>query len=171
MMHLPMKTLFLIRHAKSNRDNAAISDIDRPLNDRGKKDAPNMAKRLIRSGIGIDRFVSSPAKRARQTAELFIHAFGRSEKEISFIPSLYHASIPDFQQAISGLDDTADTVALFSHNPGITAFVNTLTEVRLDDMPTCAVFAVKSPQEHWSGFFTGGLQFWFFDYPKSGQKD
>lgn len=167
-----MKTLLVIRHAKSNWDNANMSDIERPLNDRGKRDAPAMAQRLIKAGVRIDRFVSSPAKRARQTAELFIRAFGRSEKEISFVPSLYHASITDFKEAISGLDDNGgDAIALFSHNPGITAFVNTLTEIRLDNMPTCAVFAVKSPAEHWSGFFGPGLQFWFFDFPKSGVKD
>src|SRR5579872_5815105 len=137
-----MKTLLMIRHAKSSWDNANISDIDRPLNDRGRRDAPDMAKRLIKSGIEIDRFVSSPAKRARQTAELFARTFGRPEKEITFLPELYHVTIPVFKQVIGDLDDAGNTIALFSHNPGITAFVNVLTEVRLDNMPACSVFAV-----------------------------
>jgi phosphohistidine phosphatase len=161
-----MKTLLMIRHAKSSWDDASVSDVDRPLNDRGRRDAPDMAKRLIKSGISIGRFVSSPAKRARQTAGLFAHTFGRPEKEIVFLPELYHATLPVFKKVIGELDDSNDTVAVFSHNPGITAFVNVLTEVRLDNMPTCAVFAVKSIAGHWSEFLTTGSSFWFFDYPK-----
>lgn len=166
-----MKTLLIVRHAKSSWDNADMSDIDRPLNDRGRRDAPVMAQRVIKAGVMIDRFVSSPARRARQTAELFVKAFGRKEKDIVFIPELYHASVPTFRQVVSGLDNADGTVAVFSHNPGITAFVNILTEIRLDNMPTCAVFAVRSPAEQWSEFLSAGPQFLFFDYPKAGLQD
>lgn len=166
-----MKTLLIVRHAKSSWDEAGVSDIDRTLNDRGKRDAPAMAQRLIKTGLRIDRFVSSPARRARQTAELFVHEFGKKEKEILFIPELYHASMSTFKQVVSELDNADETVALFSHNPGITAFVNILTEIRLDNMPTCAVFAVKSPTDKWSEFITARPQFWFFDYPKAGRQD
>lgn len=127
-----------------------------------------MAARLIKAGADIDRFVSSPARRARQTAELFVRAFDRKEKEIQFIDELYHAPLQTFKDVVAALDDKDNNVAIFSHNPGITAYVNILTSVRLDNMPTCAVFAVKSPTEHWSEFQSAGPQFWFFDYPKSG---
>jgi phosphohistidine phosphatase len=166
-----MKTLLIVRHAKSSWDKADLSDFDRPLNDRGKRDAPAMAQRLIKAGVEIDRFVSSPAKRARQTAEFFIHAYGRKDKEIRQVPDLYHAALPTFKQVVEELDDDDDSVALFSHNPGITAFVNILTEVRLDNMPTCGVFAVKSDVKHWQEFISSGPQFWFFDYPKAGHGD
>jgi phosphohistidine phosphatase len=165
-----MKTLFIIRHAKSSWENSDIGDVDRPLNDRGKRDAPAMAQRIIKAGATIDRFVSSPAKRARQTAELFIHAFGKKEKEIRFVPELYHASTTTFKEVVQALDDGDTSVALFSHNPGITAFVNLLTDIRVDNMPTCGVFAVKSNAEHWRDFLSAERQFWFFDYPKSGQQ-
>lgn len=89
-----MKTLLLIRHAKSSWDDAAVADVDRPLNDRGRRDAPAMAKRLIKAGISIDRFVSSPARRARQTAELFAHEFDVKEKKIRFVPQLYRLKLP-----------------------------------------------------------------------------
>jgi phosphohistidine phosphatase len=161
-----MKTLLIIRHAKSNWDNVLVADIDRSLNERGRKDAPSMAQRLLRSGIQIDLFVSSPAKRARSTAELFVREFGRQEKDILFIPELYHAAVQTFKETIIGLDDRYANVALFSHNPGITAFVNTLTSVRVDDMPTCGIFAVTSPVANWSDFLGTGREFWFFDYPK-----
>jgi phosphohistidine phosphatase len=163
-----MKTLLIIRHAKSSWDNASISDIDRPLNDRGRHDAPVMARRLIKAGARIDLFVSSPAKRARQTAESFIREFGKKEKEIRFVPELYHAAVQTFKEVVAGLKNDYDSAAIFSHNPGITAFVNTLTSVRLDNMPTCAVFAVTSPAEDWGQFQSAGPVFWFFDYPKSG---
>jgi phosphohistidine phosphatase len=166
-----MKTLLIIRHAKSSWDLTGTADIDRPLNDRGKRDAPAMARRLIKAGITIDRFVSSPARRASQTAELFVREFGKKEKGIRFIPDLYHAAPPVFREVVAGLDDKDDIVAIFSHNPGITAFVNMLTEVRVDNMPTCAIFAVKSPVEHWNEFLSTSPEFSFFDYPKGSGID
>ncbi len=167
-----MKTLYVIRHAKSSWDRADMSDIDRPLNDRGKRDAPAMARRLIKNGHSIGCFVSSPAKRARQTAEFFIHEFGRKEKDILFIPELYHASVPTFIEVVTGLEDAHSSVAIFSHNPGITAFVNTLTTtIQLDNMPTCAVFAVTSPTGHWKEFLPTGPSFLFFDHPKALESD
>jgi len=166
-----MKTLLIIRHAKSSWDPVGAPDIDRPLNDRGKRDAPAMARRLIRARISIDRFISSPARRARHTAELFAREFGVKEKNIVIVTDLYHALPHIFQQIVAGLDDKDDTVALFSHNPGITSFVNTLGAARLDNMPTCSVFAVKGPAEKWSEFLTANPEFLFFDYPKSAEPD
>ncbi|HLX67818.1 MAG TPA: histidine phosphatase family protein [Puia sp.] len=166
-----MKTLLIIRHAKSSWDNINTPDIERPLNDRGKKDAPAMARRVIKAGIHPDRFISSPARRARHTAELFAREFDVKEKEIVILTELYHAQAASFQQVIAGLDDGDHTVVLFSHNPGITAFVNTLTSVRLDNMPTCSVFAVGSEAPAWSEFFSGDRKFLFFDYPKSTSPD
>jgi phosphohistidine phosphatase len=166
-----MKTLLIIRHAKSSWGQPTTPDIDRPLNDRGKKDAPAMAGRLLEAGIRIDRFVSSPARRARHTAELFARVFGVKDNNIVIITDLYHALPNVFQQVIAGLDDEDDTVALFSHNPGITAFVNTLASTRLDNMPTCSVFAVKGSAAKWSEFLSAKPEFLFFDYPKSETAD
>ncbi len=166
-----MKTLFIIRHAKSSWDSINTPDIDRPLNDRGKKDAPAMAKKVLKAGFRLNRLVSSPARRARHTAELFAHEFGVKDKDIVILTELYHAQPTTFQQVISGLDDEDDIVAIFSHNPGITAFVNTLSSIRLDNMPTCSVFAVKSESPTWSEFFAADREFLFFDYPKSDKQD
>jgi phosphohistidine phosphatase len=162
-----MKTLLIIRHAKSSWDHVIANDMDRPLNERGKRDAPAMARRLLRSGVHIDLFVSSPAKRARNTAELFIREFGKKEEAILFVPQLYHAPAQTFREVICNLGDGYDSVALFSHNPGITAFVNSLTSVRVDNMPTCGVFAITTSAESWRDFSAAGKEFWFFDYPKA----
>jgi phosphohistidine phosphatase len=169
-----MKTLLIVRHAKSSWDSAIISDIDRPLNERGKRDAPAMAQRLVKAGVKIDLFVSSPAKRAGATAEFFAREFGRKGKnevsvaDILFVPELYHASPQVFTEVIAGLDDSYNSAAMFSHNPGITSFVNTLTAVRVDNMPTCGVFAVTSAAGQWNDFQSTGAVFWFFEYPKAG---
>lgn len=166
-----MKTLLIIRHAKSSWDNINTPDIDRPLNDRGRKDAPAMAKKVKKAGVRIDRFVSSPARRARHTAELFAREQNVKEEDILILTELYHAQPAVFQQVITGMDDKDETVAVFSHNPGITAFVNTLGAARLDNMPTCSVFAVKSQSPTWNDFFTTAPEFLFFDYPKSATSD
>lgn len=162
-----MKQLLLIRHAKSDWDDPLLSDFDRPLNARGKRDAPLMAHRLLDKKIIIDAFVSSPAKRARKTAELFAKEY-KSKNEIIFFEKLYLAEPPVFFDVISRTDDQYQSIALISHNPGITEFANLLTDARIDDMPTCSIFAVRAAIQHWKDFAEAAKEFWFFDYPKSG---
>ncbi|MCS3797952.1 histidine phosphatase family protein [Niastella sp. OAS944] len=163
-----MKSVIIIRHAKSSWDNIGESDFDRPLNDRGKDDAPKMAKRLLERKVSIDAFISSSAKRARKTAALFIKEFDGDKEDIKLVPALYLAGPDAFYDAIAKAPASAKTIALFGHNPGITEFANDLTDVRVDDMPTCAMFAVKADIKDWSEFKDAEKQYWFFDYPKSG---
>jgi phosphohistidine phosphatase len=162
-----MKTLFLIRHAKSSWDNILLPDIERPLNERGKYDAPLMAKRLKAKKIEIDAFVSSPAKRAKKTAEIFMHVFDAKEKQLIIVASLYEATTEKYYNAIENLKDKHDTVALFAHNPGITDFINSLECSPVYDMPTCGVYAIKIKTKSWKDFKTASKEFLFFDYPKN----
>lgn len=162
-----MKTLVLVRHAKSSWDNIDQQDIDRPLNDRGKKDAPEMAKRLKAKGVKVDVLVSSPAKRARRTAVFFAEELGVKKDEIVVIDELYMASPSSFERVVASLPDKYDTAVIFSHNPGITEYTNTLTNVHVDDMPTCGVYAVSGETDKWATFRAGEKKFLFFDYPKN----
>jgi phosphohistidine phosphatase len=162
-----LKTLLIIRHAKSDQRFFG-NDFERPLNERGKADAPVMARRLLDKKINIDAFISSPAKRAKKTAELFCTTCGRHTDDIIFVTPLYHAPSEVFYEVIQHIDDSINTAAVFSHNPGITDFVNSLTNARIDNMPTCGIFAVKIPVTNWSGFATAKKEFLFFDYPKNG---
>ncbi len=162
-----MKTLLLIRHAKSSWDNSALSDFERPLNERGKEDAPIMAKRIKDKKIKIDAFISSPAKRAKKTAKFFMKEYEEKEKNLTLIPSLYEATLKDFYDAVEKLNDKDDTVALFSHNPGITDFVNSLKCSPVYNMPTCAVYALEIKTKHWKESKEAKKEFLFFDYPKS----
>lgn len=161
-----MKKLFIIRHAKSDQSFFG-NDFERPLNERGKTDAPLMAKRLMEKQAKIDAFISSPAKRAKKTAELFAETFKKSTDEIIFISALYHAAPEAFYEVIATLPDNLNSVAVFAHNPGITYFVNSLnTTIQVDNMPTCAVFAVEADITHWAGFLKAEKELLFFDYPK-----
>jgi phosphohistidine phosphatase len=162
-----MKILLLVRHAKSSWDAPGLSDFDRPLNERGKADAPEMAARLKEKLSGIDAFVSSPARRAKKTARYFAEVFGHKKEDLQLVEDLYGATPDAFSRTIAALDDRFASAAIFSHNPGITEFAASLTNVRVDDMSTCAVFAVQAETEHWSDFEQADKKFLFFDYPKN----
>jgi phosphohistidine phosphatase len=143
-----------------------VDDFDRPLNPRGKKDAPEMAEELVKQSIRIDAFISSPAKRARKTAQVFAKAFDRGKEDIILIEELYNAPAAVFYKVVSNLDDAWNSVAVFSHNPGTTDFVNSLTDVRVDNVPTCGIFAIKIHSDNWMNFQDARKEFWFFNYPK-----
>jgi len=162
-----MKQLLIIRHAKSSWELGVLNDFDRGLNDRGHTDAQAMAKRLIDKNISIDLFVSSTAKRALTTATYFAKAYHQDENNILKAGELYHAMPDIFYKTIENLSNQFNNVALFSHNPGITEFVNELSKTQIDDMPTCGIFAVHIHSNSWTNFKTAKKDFWFFDYPKS----
>lgn len=130
------------------------------------RDAPMMAKRLLEKKIKIDGFISSTANRAFTTASYFAEAYHFPQNKIEKIQQLYHAYPADFYQVVSKLDDQINSTAIFSHNPGITEFVNSLTDSKIDNMPTCGIFAIKADIKHWKDFTSGIKTLWFFDYPK-----
>ena len=163
------KQLLLVRHAKSDWGDFTIPDFDRPLNDRGKKNAPEMAQRLVDKKISIDAFIASPAKRAKKTAGYFAETFKTDKDEIIFHQELYGASEHVFYDVIATAKNKLDSIAIFSHNPGITDFANLLTDTRIDNIPTCGIFAVKIDCEKWSDFKNAKKEFWFFDYPKNAE--
>ena len=163
-----MKTVLLVRHAKSDWNDPSLSDFDRPLNERGKRDAPEMAKRLVDKGITIDCFISSPAKRAKRTARIFAEAFSVKKEDIVYEEDLYGAGEEVFFEVIKKAKNKWDTIAIFSHNPGLTDFANKLTETRTDNIPTSGVFAVKADCDDWNAFQEAKKEYWFFDFPKNG---
>jgi phosphohistidine phosphatase len=164
-----MKTLILVRHAKSDWQDVTLDDFDRPLNARGKTDAPVMAERLRKRGIVPDLFVSSPAKRARKTADIFAETYAVDKNDILYEKDLYLAPPYVFTEVIGRFKDEGNIAVIFSHNPGITDFANTLTNARIDDMPTCAIFAVEADTDSWAAFDTASKRFLFCDYPKKPQ--
>ena len=162
-----MKTLLLIRHAKSSWSEARQPDFERTLTDSGKSDARLMALRVKEKSLKITLFVSSPAKRARKTAKIFMEEFGERKENLLTIPSLYQASVKDFYRVVENLAPKEETAAIFAHNPGITDFINSLECSPVYNMPTCAVFALKIKTTDWKEMEVADKEFLFFDYPKS----
>ena len=161
-----LKTIFIIRHAKSDQSFFG-NDFERPLNDRGKNDAPMMAKRLKHKQPVIDAFVSSPAKRAKKTAEFFANEFGKKDSDVILVSPLYQAPPSVFYEVIANLSGDLNIIAIFSHNPGITNFINSLTDdMSIANMPTCGIFAIKADITNWEAFAKAKKEFLFFDYPK-----
>jgi len=162
-----VKRLLVIRHAKTHPAHLGQKDIDRMLNERGLQDAPRMAQRLVERGITIDAFVSSPANRAYATACFFAAAYQVPESGVQKIAAMYHPDAENLFRIVSRLPDTVDTAALFSHNPGLTDFVNLLSDIRIDHLPTCGIFAVAADIKHWSEFKAATRYFFFYDQPKA----
>ncbi len=163
-----MKTVYIIRHAKSSWANFDQTDFERPLNERGHENAVEMAERMLDKKIRIDAFISSPALRARQTCEHFCKVFSKDKNEIIFIDALYHADIATIKSVMAKTDDEYNTIAVFTHNPGISEYVNTLVEdVYIDNMPTCGVFAITAEISNWEAFDKAEKSFLFFDFPKN----
>lgn len=156
-----MKTVLLIRHAKSDWPEG-VDDFDRPLTDYGRENAHEMATFLKKENIQIDQFISSPANRAETTCSIFAKIF---EKNYSTERQLYNPREIHFENIIYGLDNSVDTIALFSHNNGISNFANYLTD-EIINLPTCGVAAYQIDCKDWADFEISKKKLAFFQSPK-----
>ncbi len=143
-----MKTLLILRHAKSSWKKPGLTDHDRPLNKRGKHDAPRMGKLIREKGLIPNLIVSSSAKRARQTADRIAQACGY-QSEVRIENDLYLAYPEVFIQILKFLSDEFDSVMVVGHNPGVEELLRLLTE-REEAMPTAALAHLILPIQHWS---------------------
>ncbi|MFT5619255.1 MAG: phosphohistidine phosphatase [Arenicella sp.] len=166
-----MKTLYLFRHAKSCWEDASLDDFDRPLNKRGKRDAPMMAKRLLEKEILPDLILSSSAKRAGKTARKVAKGIGYPKKEIEYKRAIYDSDEEDLLQLINSISDTYESIMLFGHNPEFTGFANELTNEVIDNIPTSGVVCIEFDVENWAEIEMGKGKLLFFDYPKSGREE
>ena len=161
-----MRTLYLIRHAKSSWSNTDLHDFERPLNERGLADAPKMGKRLKEKEVYPDLMLSSPAVRALTTCKSISSILGYPVEQIKTDRDLYHADEDALLSAIQNLEDHHKIVCLFGHNPGITEFANQLFDIYIDNIPTAGIIAGNLPVEHWSDAQFKCGKFLFFDFPK-----
>ena len=162
-----MKQLIIVRHAKSDWGNPDLRDFDRPLNKRGKINAPEMAHRLVKKQIKPQLMVSSPALRAITTAKFFADTWQMPLAEILEEPKIYEANVDTLLKVINNFDNTYDQIAMFGHNPGLTDLVNYL-DGHIYEMPTCSVAILEFPFEDWAMISEGTAKVVLFDYPKSG---
>lgn len=161
-----MKRLFLIRHAKSSWSDPDLRDFDRPLNKRGKHDAPVMARRLAKKGTAPDFILTSPARRALKTAKIIAAEVGYPKGKIRTDDAIYLADVPTLTNVIRKIDDVHKRVFLFGHNPGLTMLAFYLTGYQVDNIPTCGIFSINFETSSWQDVGEGNGKVAFFDYPK-----
>ena len=160
------RTIVMIRHAKSSWSNPLQSDFERPLNERGKKDAPEMGQKLNELGIIPDLIISSSAKRTRQTAKKIAKEVGYDPENIRWEEKLYHCIPSVFEEIIYDIKDKVKTVFFVAHNPGITEFVNQLSPgFSIDNMPTCGMVGAHVDIDEWNAFPLAQRTVFLFEYP------
>lgn len=162
-----MKALYLVRHAKSSWDSPSLDDFSRPLNKRGQRDIPRMAKRLKEKEPVLDLIISSPANRALTTAQGMADILQYDKSLIRQEPKLYHASPEIIFDAVKKLSDKSDTIMLVGHNPGLTEFVNELATQSIVNIPTCGIAAIELPATEWKAIQWQSGKLLFFNYPKA----
>jgi len=166
-----MKTLILTRHAKSDWNHPGLSDHDRPLNRRGRGDAPRMGAFLAARYPAPQHIVSSTAVRANSTAEVLAAAFGYCVTDIQHAARLYLADVQTLLDHTRTLDDGDDAVMLVGHNPGMTDFLNRLTGAGIDNLPTCGVARIAFDIASWTEVAPGQGRLLSLDVPKDLRND
>ena len=164
-----MKTIYLVRHAKSSWSDPSLSDQKRPLNDRGLRNAPDMGRRLAEKAIRPGLIVCSPAKRAFTTATLIANEIAYPQKDILIDDRLYFDGISAMLDIIHKTDPALPSLMMVGHNPDMTTFLYQLSGYQLKSMKTCAI-ATISFDLHWSGIQFKSGRLLDYDYPKKPLK-
>lgn len=166
-----MKTLYLVRHAKSSWDDPNLTDFERPLNERGRKAAPIMAKYIFERGYIPQHFVSSPANRAIATARLFADKMNFERKNIQLDGRIYNSNNQELLGVIQSLNDKYDSIALFGHDTSITVTTEELSNQRFLHFPTCGVAGIKLNVNSWADVVEGCGELLFFAFPKGVKEE
>jgi len=161
-----MKTLYLLRHAKSSWDDPNLDDFDRPLNHRGEKDAPKMGKRLRKAETKISFIYSSPAARAIITARLVAEELSIPSASIYEEQRLYHAGPREMLAVVQTFSEEIDTAMVVGHNPGLTEFADELLNEDFGNIPTAGVVGAKLNVTTWKDVRWGCGKMEMYEYPK-----
>lgn len=160
-----MKQIFFIRHAKSSWSDAGMQDIERPLNPRGLRDAPIMARQLNRITQRLDKLIISPSQRTKETSKYFCDAFNIDLSDRLIWPDLYHGSVDQYYEVLTGLSDDLDVVAIIGHNPTTTIIANENNTEYIDNVATCGIVEYTYHGE-WLDFNIADANFVQYIYPK-----
>ncbi len=162
-----MKTVILVRHAKSSWKDSSLKDFDRPLNKRGKRDAPLMGKKLKERQVVPDLILSSPARRAKKTAVSIAKEIGYPRKKIRYDDKMYHSGAQVLLEIVRNQDDGHETIMLFGHNPDLEDLSGRLLEREpVYTIPTTGVYCIRFAVARWKDVGEGKGETVFFDYPK-----
>jgi phosphohistidine phosphatase len=160
-----MKTIFLIRHAKSSWNNHLLEDHQRPLNKRGLSDAPMMGELLKKEFPPPEKIICSTAHRAKETAEI-IKGVWFPKKTIDFMDLLYEQPASNILSLIQNIQKEINSLALFFHNPTITYLGNLLASLSISNIPTCGVLILSCKEKNWGSVEVGNCELISFNYPK-----
>lgn len=161
-----MKTLTLVRHAKSSWRDASLTDKKRPLNHRGKRDAPLMGARIREHGIRPSLIISSPATRAWSTAKKIAAELSYPLEFLQREEQLYLASLQRLLDVVMGQDNGFNNLLVVGHNPGLTEFANFLSPGITNNLPTAGVISVEIDQDDWNLYEQPTTRLVVYDYPK-----
>lgn len=161
-----MNTLYLIRHAKSSWSDPALSDFNRPLNKRGKRDAPFMGKRLRKASVLPDLIISSSAKRAAKTTRFIAREIDYDNNDIEFLDEIYAGSVMDLLTIIKSTATGISSLCLVGHNHVITDLAEWLTGETLTNIPTCGIVGISFGPWEWRDIAENSGELLFFDFPK-----
>jgi len=162
-----MKTLYLVRHAKSSWKHPELDDFERPLNKRGKRDAPAMGQFLLQKGIKPDIIISSPAVRASVTTKIISDILSYPFNRVAYSDDIYEAGISSLFKILSKVENKYNSGMIVGHNPGMTYFANTLASTRIDNIPTCGIFCTDLDISSWQEISEDCGVMKFFKYPKN----
>ncbi len=166
-----MKYAYFVRHAKSSWSDPYLSDHDRPLNGRGKRDAPFMARMMLLKEQRPDVMITSTALRAKRTARHFRKALGLKKKLVWEDPRLYHAAPQQIIDVVRELPDDHQIVYVFGHNPGMTDVANFFSHDIVDNVPTCGIFKISCDVDSWYEINRSNSTRSAFYYPKQFNLD
>ena len=161
------KILLIVRHAKSDWSSSSISDFNRPLNDRGKKNAPSMGVKLKKRNFIPDFIISSPANRAISTAQLVVKELDIPLEKICLDSSIYEANCDTLLKIVNNFDPKTNVATLFGHNNGITDLAVYLTDADIFNIPTSGMVLISFPFNDWKMVSKNTGEVVFFDFPKN----
>ncbi len=161
-----MKTLTLLRHAKSSWGDATLADAERPLNGRGERDAPMMAERIHKAGIRPSLIISSPALRAWTTAKVLAEEISYPNEFLQREKDVYLASKNTLLDVIGEQDNGFNSLLVVGHNPGMTELANFLQPGLTQNLPTCAVVSLNIDTNDWDLRDIGSVELALYDFPK-----
>ncbi|MBK8944242.1 MAG: histidine phosphatase family protein [Ignavibacteriae bacterium] len=161
-----MKTLYLMRHSKSSWENRLLSDFERPLNERGLRDAPFMGN-ILSKLISTPQIVfSSPAQRAISTAEVIAQSLNFDLQKIIKDEKIYHAVVSDIMRIVYTVDDNIESIMIFGHNPTFTQVSNYLSDKIIDNIPTSGFVKIDFDLNSWKNIEGKTGKLVLFEYPK-----
>jgi len=161
-----MKTVYIIRHAKSSWEHPHLGDHDRPLIGKGKKRTKLVGQFLVRNKISVDQIISSSAVRAYETAKIVARSIGYPAEDIQVDRGIYHTDVDSLVNGLYGLSNDIQSVMFFGHNPTFTYFANEWLDEKIDWLPTSAVAAIIFDTNNWEELANAKFETKFFVTPR-----